>query len=133
MYSRNLSSSYTEFIRALLYYNLQWAFSNKDFSSNRLVSFCFPKTIPRYCLRLLWSARSSDQHHITIMHRAKGKTTKKHQKNHFYDIHFVVIIIVFAIIVTSNKIHIYSLNVLRVVIESVKDVGNRRKSHHKKI
>lgn len=37
----------------------------------------------------------------------------------FYGFHFVVIIIAFAIIVTSNKIHIYSLNVLRVSTDDV--------------
>lgn len=46
----------------------------------------------------------------------RGMKTEASERNNFYGFHFVVIIIVLAIIVTSNKIHIYSLNVLRVVM-----------------
>lgn len=72
---------------------------------------------------MIRSKHQLEHHIIIIMHTAQekkraGKREKK--ENHFYGFHFVVIIIVFAIIVTSNKIRIYSLNVLRVVMENVK-------------
>lgn len=58
-------------------------------------------------------------------HHAHKKQQEGGGENHFYGFHFVVTIIVFAIIDTSNKIHIYSLNVLWVLIENViKIVGS---------
>lgn len=63
--------------------------------------------------------------HIAEMTKME-QTEEEEEENHFYGFHFVVIIIVFAIIVTSNKIRIYSLNVLRVLMENVKKIAETR-------
>lgn len=61
---------------------------------------------------------ASTVHYIVVMHITKWRRRKGRRKNYF----MVSIIIVFAIIVTSNKIRIYFLNVLRVLMENRFDV-----------